>query len=86
MKGLFKSSEKFLVLLFLIFLRQNGAYRSFMRNCSEFNPHSRIADLESTSPNFYISDAFGWPLTPEGGKYWSDLNDKWLYVLYLLNF
>jgi len=71
---------------FCTFLKQNGAYGSFMRNFSEHRRFPYCVSFENCSPDCYLLYAFHWSSTPEGGKYWDILNDKWKLILNLLNF
>ncbi len=36
----------------------------------------------NTTPDSWLSGAFGWVTTPQGHKYWEELNDKWRGILY----
>lgn len=86
MKKLTKSSIDPAFLLFCTFLKRNNANKAFIRNISESRIYSYIASLDDCSPDCYILYAFRWTSTPEGGKYWDRLNDKWRLVLNLFNF
>ena len=80
-----KPSEKLSKSLFFTFLKQNGAYDSFMRN--SYNPGDAydIVDLDRLSPDFYVAGAFFWPSTPEGLDYWKLIDYKWNLVVDLFN-
>lgn len=83
MKVSFKFSDKASVLLFYFFLMQNGAYRSFRRNCSVCKYSPSVINLYVTSPEYYLSEAFAWSFTPEGPGFWCSLNEKWESVVEL---
>ena len=72
--------------LFCTFLKRNDAYSSFMRNLSELRSFPYFKSFEDCTPDCYLLFAFHWGSTPEGGKYWDLLNDKWKLVLNLFNF
>lgn len=59
---------------FLWFLFRNGALIKFMRNLDA--PLRTVNNSSSTI--YYILGAFLWSNTPEGVKYWYDLNRKWI--------
>lgn len=81
----FKPSRDFNSLLFVNFLKSNGAYESFMRNSSESDSFSSIALLKSFNPRHYIVSSFYWDYTPEGKDYWNRLDDKWRFLLSFFN-
>lgn len=54
---------------FDIFLIENGAYEAFYRNRG-----GRPLTMIGCS---FITFAFGWEASPEGGRYWSQLSQKW---------
>lgn len=86
MKKSFKFPDNPAFSLFCTFLRRNDAYGSFMRNFFEIRPFPYFGPFENYTPDSYLLSAFDWELTPEGGKYWDFLNDKWKLVLTLFNF
>ena len=94
MKKSFKLPESRVFRLFSTFLKQNGAYDSFMRNLSKSRAISCFGSqgtplyepFEDVPPSCYILFAFRWVSTSEGVNYWGDLNLKWKNVLDLFNF
>lgn len=63
------------------FLKQNKVYRKFMRNIGDDTIPQIIARADMVNkPNIVtpIITAFVWGLTPEGIKFWSNVNHKWI--------
>lgn len=71
---------------FLFFLNRNKAYDSFVENLTDSRLFSFFDSFADTNPKYYIVLAFSWQSTPEGAKYWDDLNDKWRLSLKFFNF
>ena len=57
------------------FLREYGAYKKFYDNILKNNKINEI--FGDTIPEGYIKEFFIWEDTPEGVKYWKDINAKW---------
>lgn len=58
---------------FLWFLFRNRAMYRYSRNCKyDFSYIAKNIDSDQ-----YLLDAFTWSESPEGGKFWYDLDVKW---------
>lgn len=66
------------------FLIDNGALDSYVKNCEgeKFDGHYMPDEFDTKQPGYYIFDAFDWEQTPEKGRYWNDLYNKWNRILY----
>lgn len=64
---------------FYSWLQKKGAYKQYKRNRHRTNnsPSAWGHRSHIYSPSDFISLAFDWENTPEGGKFWSDLHLKW---------
>lgn len=81
MKKNVKTSENLPLSHFFTFLKQHGVYESFMRNCSQFPFFGVCADFDDLVPVLYVTHAFVWSETPEGGDYWRHLCNEWDIVI-----
>ena len=72
---------------FIRFLKSNHAYLSYRRNRAQ-NAMLPYTNRSQKTSNFimqwvhlsspqYISAAFCWDKTPQGGKYWSRMTRQW---------
>ena len=64
-----------LYIFFLRFLKEEGAYKSYMTYNRYAPDITRYIKL--TEPQFWISSAFSWYSTIEGHNYWKRLSKKW---------
>lgn len=67
--------------LFRAFLRKNRAYRSFRRSFILDSSESLLSYLDRVTPALFFGNAFIWRNSPEGYRYWYELNAKWIYVV-----
>jgi hypothetical protein len=56
----------------------------FMQTLSERRGFISISSYLNLPVPAAICSAFDWGETPEGGQYWSKLDDKWVYEYYKL--
>lgn len=78
-----KMKYKKSIVLFFRFLKEKGAYDSYMQQCEKFVKNrynvTVITELDMKVPNDYIAGFFSWMCSNEGYKYWSSLNREWIY-------
>lgn len=66
--------------IFVEFLRIKRCltqFRYHIRNRSDFF----VSFASVFNPLFYLQHGFAWISTPEGFKFWSDLNEEWIEYL-----
>lgn len=62
---------------FFKFLKRNDIYGKFLNNINNVGRKIKYF-FERADKSAYVSSAFNWDRTPEGFKYWDDINRKWL--------
>ena len=61
------------------FLFENDCMTDFAAAFATDKDYATLDDLcEFNHPNDLIEEAFLWPHTDYGSKYWSDINDMWV--------
>lgn len=62
------------------FLKDNGAYEKFLDNLAGKRSKEEIIDFfrQDFGQNYCINCAFAWASTPEGHRFWSEINAKWM--------
>ena len=67
--------------IFFNWLKTQGAYEVYKQARHDMNHSSRSTSSYFRSslnnPYYFISEAFTWRLTPQGHKFWEELNRKW---------
>lgn len=59
------------------FLIENGAYENYIKNCENFSGSNFISNFHEYDKRDFIDLAFTWSRTPEGQRYWLNLESKW---------
>ncbi len=61
------------------FLKKHRAYRKYIRNLKLIRQTPTSVDeyTDLTEPKGLLIQAFKWVETPEGFKYWNDLESEW---------
>lgn len=83
-------NKKNITQLFARFLQKNNVYVNFKFN--HYNYHKCKSDWASypfptdeteliSDARSFISSAFVWHETTEGGRFWSKLNENWLIII-----
>lgn len=71
--------------MFFGFLKDEGVYRKYIRNLIRESGLYSIAKLKEYtyfySEAVFISYAFDWDETDEGGDFWNNVNYKWMYEM-----
>ena len=66
---------------FIRFLKEHNAYWAFVRDAKNFfmkvYPNQHL-DQKRCKKSGLIMSSFNWSKTPEGGKFWCDLHEKWI--------
>lgn len=71
--------KKDFIFLFAMFLQENQAYDSFIRNCEHActPPIYWVISLRKQKPSDYLCKAFPWDKAPEKEGFWKELDEKW---------
>ena len=79
-------------LVLIRFLKEQQCFREFIVNCYKYCYRGKIENKKQVKNTFdnivewsvaskfsklFFSYSFNWSLTPEGNKFWSNINDKW---------
>lgn len=63
--------------IFFNFLIDNGCVVSYFRNINTIGKMTFSKVIEVRSATYWISDAFVFNRTPEGYRYWNEIEAKW---------
>lgn len=63
------------------FLRENECASKFYVNRAKQKKKSMSKMLTRTIPEAWLLSGFGWGRTPQGDKYWENVNFKWVHRL-----
>jgi len=85
MKSPTKNSSFVAPFLFYLFLERNNIREKFLAVFAAQNFESVDIFLDRSLPSTYISAAFSWSVTPEGGPFWSNIHTRWTNVAHLFN-
>ena len=58
------------------FMKEQGAWDKWKANLNK-----RKREIFKSRPYDYIANAFLWDDSPEGHRYWSDLNEIWSHLI-----
>lgn len=70
-----KITESDLDGIFASFLRKNGALHGFIDNFNK-GQEDPISEIKEYKPKLILWTAFEWSITPEGFRYWSEMQKK----------
>lgn len=76
----FTKEEKCNIRRFSEFLLSHNAFNEFFINFNDYWSQESLTqsnETSSLSPLSYIQFAFSWMNTPQGEKFWNELNHKW---------
>ena len=67
---------------FVRFLKEKGAYHAYCKNTIESQRFNNNRSLRNffyciNALSSYLTAAFRWDGTKEGGEYWADLSNEW---------
>lgn len=59
--------------------KAHGCWDQFKTNVHRHGKYKSLKELaEENQPDSYIENSFIWVVSPEGNKYWFELNREWL--------
>lgn len=59
------------------FLKENGAYSSFVKECKKFGNKTMEEMFDHINCHEFIMCAFNWSESENGPEYWEDLDARW---------
>jgi len=68
------------IIEFIEFLKREEVYEDFVRNMKNDNFFEPYTD-ETPSPENFICASFIFNDTPEGSKFWLNIEDKWFDII-----